>query len=180
MRKANLTLACCLITFLQILAQNSSFSFGNNATWFSDREKRPFNFFNPEIIVTKKIQINYILVSVDGFYANNPTGQIPHTGEVYDRLIFTLKGNYALKSKNLLFGMGPAMRYRNEKMFIDSLNDWVGKFNKEYFDIGLNSSALYMFNTRKNIISLKLSYSIFNAGRNPLSLGIFYGWRGKK
>ena len=180
MRKANLTLACCLIASLQISAQNSSLSFGNNATYYSDWEKRPFNLFNPEIIYSSDLQRNCILVSVDGFYGKFPLKQLSETGDVYDRMIFTLKGNYAFKLKNLLLGIGPAaVRYRNEKPTFNNPPgyDYVGRRNKEYFDIGLNGSVLYMFSTGKNSISLKLSYSAFNKGRNPLSLGIFYDWR---
>ena len=177
MRKANFILAFCLISTLQIFAQSSSLSLGNNVTYYSDWEKRPINFFNPEIVFSRKVQSNYILVSVDGFYGKIPTKQASETGDVYDRLIFTLKGNYALKSKNLLFGLGPAIRYRNEKGVIDSPFDFAGKLNKETFDMGLNSSMLYIFNTVKNSISLKLSYSAFNRGKNPLSLGMFYDWR---
>ena len=182
MRKANFTLTICLFTTLQVFAQNSSLSFGNNAVYFSDWEKRPFNFFNPEIIFSKRVQSNCILVSVDGFYGKIPAKQTTESGDVYDRLIFTLKGIYALKSKNLLLGLGPAVRYRNEKSIIilQPGFDFAGKLNKEYYDIGLNSSMLYMFNTGKNSISLKLSYSAFNKGRNPLSLGVFYDWRCKK
>jgi hypothetical protein len=128
------------------------------------------------------LKSDYILVSIDGFYGRLPTAKASQSVYVYDRLIFTLKGNYALQSKNLLLGLGPAVRYRNEKRMMTDppFNDFVGNLNREYIDIGLNGSALYMFNTRKNSISLKLSYSIFNAGRSPLSLGIFYDWRWKK
>ena len=182
MRKANFTFSICLITTLQMFAQNSSLSFGNNATYFSDWDKRPINLFNPEIIYSKNVRKNFILVSVDGFYGKFPAKQVSETEDIYDRLIFTLKGNYALRSKNLLLGLGPALRYRNEKRIFDFPPgyDFAGKLNKEYFDIGLNSSVLYIFNTGKNSISLKLSYSAFNKGRNPLSLGIFYDWRCKK
>lgn len=177
MRKARFTLGFCLIVTLQISAQNFSFSFGNNATHFSDWE-RTFNCFNPEILFIKKVQRNCILVSVDGFYGKKPTKQISETGEVYDRLIFTLKCDYAFKLKNLLLGIGPAARYRNEKPVLNNppFYDYVGKRNQEYIDLGLNSSVLYMFNTRKNSILFKLSYSAFNGGKSPLSFGIFYGW----
>ena len=86
-----------------------------------------------------------------------------------------------MRSKNILAGLGPAIRYRNEKPILNNppFYDYVGKLNKETFDIGLNSSVLYMVTTGKNLISLKLCYSAFNRGRNPLSLGIFYGWRWK-
>src|SRR6185503_18985074 len=103
MKKVLLLLILSLFLIYPSIAQKTSISFGNNVTWFSDWSKRPFNLFNPEIAVSKKVKSNYILVSVDGFYGKIPAAQASETGDVYDRLIFTLKGNYALKSRNLLF-----------------------------------------------------------------------------
>jgi hypothetical protein len=181
MRKTAFTLAFCLLAALQVFGQKSSLSFGINTTYFSDWDKRPFNLLNPEIMFSKKVQRNFILMAVDGFYGKSPAGQSLETGDVYDRLIFSLKANYAVKSKNLLLGLGPAVRYRNEKRFknVPPGYDFVGKLNEEYFDFGLNGSVLYMFITGKNSISLKLSYSAYNRGKNPLSIGVFYDWRWK-
>ena len=75
---------------------------------------------------------------MDGFYGKIPAKQTIEAGDVYDRMIFTLKGIYAVNFKNLLIGMGPATRYRNEKRFMNLPPgyDYAGDITKEYYDLG--------------------------------------------
>lgn len=183
MKKAGLTLTFFVTLLLQSKAQKTSFFLGNNATHFSDWKKPPITLFNPEIIFQKDIAKNFIAISIDGFYGTFPEKQKKVVGDVIDRLIFTLKCIYSFKFNNTSIGIGPSGRYRREKKvlyFYPPVNPFeiVLDPDKDHFDIGINSSVQQLFNIgKKNALSIKLTYSIFNEGENPLSFGIFYGWK---
>ena len=181
MKKAGLTLTFFLALLLQSQSQKTRFFLGNNATYFPDWKKPPLTFFNPEIIFQKHLDKNFIAISVDGFYGTFPNNQKAIAGDVIDRLIFTLKCNYSFKFNNTSIGIGPSARYRNEKeilYFYPPVNpfEMVIDPDKAHFDVGINGSAQQLFNIgKKSSLSIKLSYSIFSDGKNPLSFGVFYG-----
>ena len=181
MKKAGLTLTFFVALFLQSKAQKTGFFFGNNATYFPDWKKPLLTLFNPEIIFQRDIGKNFISISIDGFYGT--LHQKAVVGDVIDRLIFTLKCNYSFKFNNTSIGIGPSSRYRNEKevlYFYPPVNpfEMVIDPDKTHFDIGINGSLQQLFNIgKKTSLSIKLSYSIFNEGENPLSFGVFYGWK---
>jgi hypothetical protein len=182
MKKAGLTLTFFIALLLQSKAQKTSFFFGNNATYFSDWKKKPLTFFNPEIIFQKYFDKNFIAISVDGFYGT-PNNQKMVVGDVIDRLIFTLKCNYSFKFNNTSIGAGPSCRHRTERKilyFYPPINpfEMVTDPDRTHFDVGINGSLQQLFNIgKKTSLSIKLSYSIFNEGENPLSFGVFYGWK---
>lgn len=178
MRKLLLILTFLPFVFYSGRAQKSSISLGNNLTFYSDWDKRPFNLFNPEIIFEQGLKRNAIVISVDCFYGNRPRRQELKTGTITDRLIFTLKCNYAFTYHRTSFGGGPAGRYRKERDFYPRPPgyDIVGDPYEAHFDPGINGFLMQSFKIgNKSQLSLKLNYAVFNHGRNPLSLGMFYG-----
>jgi len=170
-----------LNTFPSFGQSKNTLALGFNITHFSDWDKQPFNFFNPEIIYLKERKNNSIYsISIDGFYnAYSIRGRLGKAGDIIDRLIFSVKGNYLYKMNNTIVGMGTNVRYRSEMKF---LGFYPGGFDgavkrNGFLDFGVNASLQQqLIATKGNKIFIKLNYSLYNKGRNPLSLGIFYGW----
>ncbi len=162
--------------------KKNTLAIGLNATHFSGWEKRPLNFFNPEIIYLKQLNKGkQYLISFDTFYGLHPLRQKIIIGDVLDRLIFSLKANYLLTKNNTSVGVGPSIRYRKEEKVtgiapqpcIECIGVDSDKFQT---DIGINASVLHNFTINKNAsLLMKLNYSVHNKGQNPLSLGVFYG-----
>ena len=171
-----------LNTFSSFGQSKNTLALGFNITHFSDWDKQPLNFFNPEIIYLKEIKNNKgYSISIDGFYnAYSVRGRLGKDGDIIDRLIFSVKGNYLYKVNNTIVGMGTNVRYRSEKKFyfypgaapFDAAIERNG-----FLDFGLNANLQQqLIATKGNKIFIKLNYSLYNKGRNPLSLGLFYGW----
>jgi len=160
----------------------NTLALGFNITHFSDWDKQPFNFFNPEIIYLSESKNNKgYSISIDGFYDEYPRGQKAEVGDIVDRLIFSAKGNYLYKVKNTFLGIGANVRYRTETKilyFYPPVNPFERVIKRNaFFDFGINANLQQqLIATKSNKIFIKLNYSLYNKGRNPLSLGIFYGW----
>ena len=171
-----------LNTFSSFGQSKNTLALGFNITHFRDWAKKPFNFFNPEIIYLRETKNNKgYSISVDGFYSEYPTRGMAQVGDVVDRLIFSAKGNYLYKVKNAYFGVGTNVRYRREIEFLyyyPPVNPFEGRVKTNAFlDFGINASLQQqLIATKGNKIFIKLNYSLYNKGRNPLSLGLFYGW----
>ncbi len=168
-----------------VLAQKrNTFAIGFNLTHFSDWNKRPINLFNPELFLLKEYSENKnLLFSFDVFYGEFPRNQKSKIGSIMQRLNFNLKTNYLLTFKTTMVGIGPSIRLRKEDKilyFYPPINPFeaVSDPNKYHFDFGLNASAVrnIRFSKRGGVI-MKLSYSLYSKGRNPLNLGFFYGWK---
>lgn len=162
--------------------QATTFAFGPNLTNFADWQKKPVNFFNPEIfLITEFSKYKNLLFTFDVFYGEFPQNQKAQVGSVISRLNFSLKANYLITSKKSAFGIGPTLRNRNDKTILalfPPINPTQGLIDTEssIYDLGLNGSFLQTIRLRKksNLI-IKLNYTIFNKGANPLSCGFFYG-----
>ncbi len=173
-----------LFTSISSNAQKrNTLAFGLNITNFSDWKEKPLNLFNPEIIYLRQTnKEKQYSISFDVFYGEFPKLQKAEIGSITYRLNFSLKANYLLTKNNTSIGIGPSLRYRNEMKilyFYPPVNPFesVHDPNRSHYDIGINASLLHNFIINKNAnILMKLSYSLHNKGRNPLSFGIFYGW----
>ncbi len=167
-----------LNTFYLYAQYINTLALGFNVTHFGDWDKQPLNFFNPEIIYLRETKNNMgYSISTDGFYSEYHTRGKVQVGDIVDRLIFSAKGNYLFKVRNAFFGIGTNVRYRSEKTLI-SLGGFDGLVKRNaFFDFGVNANLQQqLIATKGNKIFMKLNYSLYNKGRNPLSLGIFYGW----
>jgi hypothetical protein len=172
------------IVYKSVEAQKGkTFAIGVNLTNFSDWEKRPINFFNPEIIFIQELsESKKILFAFDVFYGEFPRTQKTQVGSVIDRLNFNFKTNYLISNKNSSVGIGPAFRFRNEKRilyFYPPINPFEAVIDpkKSHFDIGLNANFVQNIKiTSKSKLLIKIGYTLHNKGNNPLNCGFFYGW----
>ncbi len=172
-----------LNTFLLFGQNKNTLVIGFNITHFSDWHKKPLNFFNPEIIYLREIKNNKLYsISMDGLYSEYPPrGQKAEVGDIIDRLIFSVKGNYLYKVKSAIFGIGTNVRYRSERKliyFYPPVTPFEGRVKRNaFFDFGVNANLQQqLIATKSNKIFIKLNYSLYNKGKSPLSLGIFYPW----
>ncbi len=173
----------CLFTGTSANAQKkNTLAIGFNFTYFSGYEKIPLNFFNPEIIYLRQLNKNkQYLISFDSHYGWGPQRQNAIVGSVLDRLNFSLKANYLLTKNNTSVGIGPSIRYGKEEKVISISPGYPISYidissNEFHTEIGINASLLHNFTiNNKSTFLMKLSYSLYNIGQNPLSLGVFYG-----
>lgn len=187
MKKIILTPFSVIFFFLSqnsaLFAQKkNTLAFGLNVTNFRDWKKRPLNLFNPEIMFIKDTKKSKnILFSFDAFYGEFPRKQKSEVGSIIDRLNFNLKANYLFTKGNSFVGIGPSFRMRNEKKilyFYPPVNPFEAVIDpdKAHFDFGINANFLHTIPLNlKSKLFFKLSYSLHNKGKNPISLGFFYG-----
>lgn len=175
-----------LLSFISVIsfAQQNTLAFGLNITHFNDWKKGQFfNFFNPEVGFSKQLNEKFnISTSLDVFYGEAPKLKEVKVGTVTSRLIFS--NNYLLeyKSNGFFGGIGPTIRFRNErkiKYFYpqpDRYFEIVFEPNPLSFDFGGGVKTGYNFSiTKRSLLSLKLTYRFYNKGGNPVSLGVSYG-----
>jgi hypothetical protein len=158
-------------------------SFGFNITHFNDWKNKPFNFFNPEISFSRAISKNQnIQMGLNGLYAEATSKDIQTTGSVFQRLMFSYDIGFEQVLNNFSVGIGPALRFRNEKkvVYLPQTNpfDFLIDPNKSHFDFGAFANAKYEIPlNKKSLFNVRLTYRIYNKGVNPISLGLFYGRR---
>jgi hypothetical protein len=158
-------------------------SFGLNVTHFRDWKNKPFNFFNPEISYSKAISKNqFIYTGINGFYGEASSEDIKVTGDIFQRLIFTTDVGFEQSFNNFSAGIGPSVRYRNEKkvIYLPQSNpfDFLIDRKKGYFDFGGFANVKYeMPLNKKALFDIRLSYRIYSKGVNPISIGLFYSRR---
>lgn len=174
-----------LNTFYLMGQSKNTLALGFNITHFSDWDKRPFNFFNPEIIYLREPKNNKgYSISIDGFYSQYPRGQKAEVGDIFDRLIFSAKGNYLYKVKNTIVGIETNVRYRSEKewiYFYPPVNSFEGGIKRNaFFNFGANANLQQqLIASKRNKIFIKLNYSLYNKGRNLFRLTFFMAGIGK-
>lgn len=178
----NFVLIFFCIPFKSAYAQKENkILFGFNITHFGDWKNKPLNFFNPEIIYSKSLSKRHnIQMVLNGLYSQATSKDIQTTGSVFQRLIFSYDIGFEQKFKNFSLGIGPSLRYRNEKkvVYLPQSNpfDFLIDPNKSHFDIGGFANLKYeIVMNKKSFFNVKLTYRIYNKGVNPISLGLFYG-----
>lgn len=167
-------------------AQRNGLTAGLNMTYLSDWKNKPFNFFNPELGFSKGIKPNVSLSSyLNVLFGDAGWKEANAKGDVLSRLWFSNDFNLDYKIKNLILSAGPSFRYRNEKaLLFYPTRLWREFFiepQKAHFDFGAALRVGYQFKTTAyNFFVVRLSYRIYTAGVNPVSLGAFYNFTWKK
>jgi hypothetical protein len=166
-------------------------SFGMNATYFGDWNKIYFValndpiYFNPELTYSKTISAKTRLTVVaEGFWGEALRHKEIKKGIVLSRMLLTSSVQLEYRQKNFFSGVGPALRYRQERT-VTSINEWQPGITQtdskrtEQYEFGAMLRAGYDLKiTKGTFLSAHISYKIFN-GINPLSFGVAYGWKWK-
>jgi hypothetical protein len=119
-------------------------------------------------------------MGLNGLYAEATAKDIQTTGSVFQRLIFSYDIGFEQVLKNFSIGIGPSLRFRNEKKIVYLPQPYPFDFlidpNKSHFDFGAFVNAKYEIPlNKKSFFDVKIAYRIYNKGVNPISLGLFYG-----
>ena len=179
-----LVFSFCLFT--KIVAQRNGITTGLNVTYLSDWKNEPFNFFNPELGYSKGITDKLSLSSfLNVLYGRAGSKDFTAKGDVLSRLWFSNDFTLDYKLKNLILSAGPTFRYRNEESVLYFYGqpqfEVVTHPTRAHFDLGGALRAGYQFKTTAhNFLVTRLSYRLYTAGVNPLSLGAFYNFTWKK
>jgi len=167
-------------------AQRNGITTGLNATYLSDWKHQPFIFFNPEVGFSKGIKDNIsISCYLNVLYGQTGWEDINANGDVFKRLWFNNDFTLDYKTRNLILSAGPSFRYRNEVAIMSyPISGWWDNFTdpqRAHFDFGAALRVGYQFKTTEhNFLVMRLSYRVYTAGVNPLSLGAFYNFTWKK
>lgn len=180
-----------LLLSSQVFAQKNTMTFGMNAAYFNDWNKIYFVamgdpiYFNPELTYRKTMSAKTRLtVVLDGFWGEALLHKELKVGIVTTRMLLTSSVQLEHRRKNLFAGVGPALRYRQERIITSNYEilpgiiqrDWN---RKEQYEFGVALRAGYDLKiTNGTFLSACISYKIFN-GINPLSFGVAYGWKWK-
>lgn len=164
-------------------AQRSVLRIGFNVTHFGDWNNKIFlNFFNPELDFTRSLNDKFrFSTALNVFYGEGGQLVEPVNGKVISRLIFSNDYKLEYIHKGFITGVGPSLRYRNEKRVLyrypqPNPFEIVIDPKKSHIDFGGVVSSGYGLNiTGKSTLAVKLTYRFYNAGVNPVSVGIFYG-----
>ncbi len=180
MRNCNTAILFTLFLLLSkfTFAQQNSFTFGLNATYFSDwKEDEPLNFFNPEIGFSKQLNKNYwVSTHLNVFYGESSLPNGPQEGLVIYRLIFSNDYQIEYLRKGGFVAIGPTISYRNEKTL---LSDYDFELDidpdRAHFDIGgIVSSGYKLGLGQRSSLDFKLTYRFYSGGVDPVSFGLFF------
>ena len=121
-------------------------------------------------------------MTLNVLYCKATSKDIQTTGSVFQRLIFSYDIGIEQIINHFSFGIGPSLRYRNEKkvVYLPQSNpfDFLIDPNKSHIDFGGFTNLKYEIPiTKKSFFNVKLTYRIYNKGVNPILLGLFYGRR---
>ena len=149
-------------------------TFGMNATYFSDWNKIYFVamndpiYFNPELTYSKTISAKTRLTVVaDGFWGEALRHKEIKVGIVTSRMLLTSSVQLEYRRKNFFTGVGPALRYRQERI-IRSIIQWrpdivqINWDRTEQYEFGAALRAGYDLKiTKGTFLSARISYKIF-------------------
>ena len=169
---------------IQLFAQKNTLTVGLNITHFKDWKNGHFlNFVNPEVGYAKQLNNRFrVSTSLDGFYGESLRVKERKEGSVTSRLIFSNNFLFEYYKNGFFTGIGPAIRFRKErviKYYYPQPNPFEVVYgpNPPSLDYGGAFKSGYNFKiSGTSFLSVKLIYSIFNKGINPISFGVAYGW----